>query len=118
MSKREEMKEVIVGIYEYLGRLINGVNQIAESYQCGNEREANKMMVDIIDGIGVVIEGINATAEIQDEKIQIEDINEHFIGMVDAFENTDYVLLSDLLEYEIVPVFEDWREKIKPLIEG
>jgi hypothetical protein len=32
--------------------------------------------------------------------------------MISAFENTDYVLLGDILEYEILPILENWNEKL------
>ncbi|WP_427338108.1 hypothetical protein [Caloranaerobacter sp. DY30410] len=112
MNKREQMKEVLKGLYIYLGRLIPGIAKTAELYQGGNEGKANENMIDIIDGINWIIEGITVTSEIQKEKINITDMNEHFDEMVQAFENSDYVLLSDLLEYEIVPILEKWKEKI------
>ncbi|SHK14381.1 hypothetical protein SAMN02745883_01365 [Caminicella sporogenes DSM 14501] len=112
MNKQKQMQEVLNGLYMYLERLISGIIKTAELYQGGNEGKANENMIDIIDGINWIIEGITATSEIQKEKINITDMNEYFDEIVQAFENSDYILLSDLLEYEIVPVLKNWKEKI------
>jgi hypothetical protein len=32
--------------------------------------------------------------------------------MLEANQNQDWVLLADLLEYEMIPYYEDWRETL------
>ncbi|WP_425448033.1 hypothetical protein [Dethiothermospora halolimnae] len=117
MSRIKEMKEVLLGIYNYLNKLEKGIEDIIERYQDGDEGQANRMMVEVIDSMGWIIEGINSTGEIQKEEIEVDKINEHLKEIIMAFENRDYVLLGDLLEYEINPIIDDWKKKIKPIIE-
>lgn len=32
--------------------------------------------------------------------------------MIEALENIDYVLIGDVLEYEILPKVEEWNQKL------
>lgn len=111
MSDNEKL-EVLLTAKEYAGRLIEGIDATVQLFQGGNEGRANENMLDIIDGLQWLISAISSTWDIQREKIHVSDINEHLAEMVSAFENTDYVLLADLLEYEITPVLKDWEEAL------
>jgi len=46
----------------------------------------------------------------------LEDRQETLTGlmaqMLEANQNQDWVLLADLLEYEMIPYYEDWRETL------
>lgn len=117
MSRIKEMKEVLLGIYNYLNKLENGIEDIIEKYQAGDEGQGNRMMIQVIDSMAWIIEGISSTREIQEEKIDVDKINEHLKEIITAFENRDYILLGDLLEYEINPIIDDWKNQIEPIIE-
>ena len=103
----------------YLIRLIPGIEKSVELLRMGNEQEANKFFINIIDGIdwlsqvldmilaakaispGTVFDG----KSIQDRRTSLVDFTQQ---MVDANKNQDWVLLADLLEYEILPYYQEW----------
>lgn len=107
------MEQQITGIlketYDYIYRLIDGINIVMDNYRSGNEGKAHELMVHVIDGFSWVIEVINVTKLSKNIDITI---NEFLDEMITAYKNMDYVLLCDLLEYEIIPVLENIREKI------
>lgn len=113
-----EKLEIIKTAVEYLDKLIEGINATVELYQGGNEGKANDNMIDIIDGLQWLITAIGATSDIQKERVQLNEINEHLSEIISAFENTDYVLLGDLLEYEISPVIKNWKNILLITIEA
>ncbi|MDG1843307.1 MAG: hypothetical protein P8I98_03190 [Nitrospinaceae bacterium] len=103
----------------YLIRLIPGIEQSVELFRIGNEQEANKFFVKIVDGIdwfSQVLDIILAAKEISPETVfegkSIQDRRTSLVGltqqMVDANKNQDWVLLADLLEYEILPYYQEW----------
>jgi len=103
----------------YLIRLIPGIEKSVELFRVGNEQEANKFFINIIDGIdwlSQVLDMILAAKaispdtvfdgkSIQDRRTSLVDFTQQ---MVDANKNQDWVLLADLLEYEILPYYQEW----------
>ena len=103
----------------YLIRLIPGIEKSVELFRIGNEQEANKFFVKIVDGIdwfSQVLDIILTAKEISPETVfegkSIQDRRTNLVGltqqMVDANKNQDWVLLADLLEYEILPYYQEW----------
>ena len=105
----------------YLIRLIPGIEKSVELFRMGNEQEANKFFINIIDGIdwlSQVLDMILAAKaispdtvfdgkSIQDRRASLVDFTQQ---MVDANKNQDWVLLADLLEYEILPYYQEWSD--------
>ena len=103
----------------YLIRLIPGIEKSVELFRMGNEQEANKFFINIIDGIDWLSQVLDMilTAKaispdtvfdgksIQDRQASLVDLTQQ---MVDANKNQDWVLLADLLEYEILPYYQEW----------
>ena len=103
----------------YLIRLIPGIEKSVELFRMGNEQEANKFFVKIVDGIDwfsqvldIILTAKEMSPEtvfegksIQDRRTSLVDLTQQ---MVDANKNQDWVLLADLLEYEILPYYQEW----------
>lgn len=103
----------------YLIRLIPGIEKAVELFRTGNEQEANQFFINIVDGMdwfSQVLDMILAAKEIspdtlvdgksvQDRRASLVDFTRQ---MIDANKNKDWVLLADLLEYEILPYYKEW----------
>ena len=110
----------------YLIRLIPGIEKSVELFRVGSEQEANKFFINIIDGIdwlSQVLDMVLAAKEIspdsvfngksiQDRRASLVDFTQQ---MVDANKNQDWVLLADLLEYEILPYYQEWSDLLPQL---
>lgn len=107
----------LVNAREYLEKLIPGFQEAADLFRMGNEQEANKYYLQILDGIDwfsqVVMTIINAQ-EIKPEEQSLENRQKKLTNlmaqMLEANQNQDWVLLADLLEYEMIPFYADWQE--------
>ncbi|MZH42152.1 MAG: hypothetical protein F3740_10175 [Nitrospinae bacterium] len=102
---------------EYLEKLIPGFQKAADLFRMGNEQEANKFYLQIIDGIDwfsqVVLTIINAQQHVlegQSLEERQKKLNELMGQMLEANKNQDWVLMADLLEYEMVPFYEEWQK--------
>lgn len=102
---------------EYLEKLIPGFQKAADLFRMGNEQEANKFYLQIIDGIDwfsqVVLTIINAQQHVlegQSLEERQKKLNELIGQMLEANKNEDWVLMADLLEYEMVPFYEEWQK--------
>ena len=106
---------------DYLIRLIPGIKKSIELFRTGNEQEANQFFINIIDGMdwfSQVLDMILAAKEISSDTViggkSIQDRQASLVDftqqMVDANKNKDWVLLADLLEYEILPYYKEWSD--------
>ena len=101
----------------YLEKLIPGFQKAADLFRMGNEQEANQYYLQVLDGIDwfsqVVLTIVNAQENKFEEK-SLEERQKELTGlmaqMLEANENQDWVLLADLLEYEMTPFYKDWQE--------
>ena len=104
---------------EYLEKLIPGFQKAADLFRMGNEQEAHKFYLQILDGIDwfsqVVLTIVKSWGN-EVEGQRLEDRQERLTGlmaqMLEANQNQDWVLLADLLEYEMIPFYEDWQETL------
>ncbi|MBC8286216.1 MAG: hypothetical protein H8E42_01945 [Nitrospinae bacterium] len=102
---------------EYLERLIPGFQKAADLFRMGSEQEANQYYLQILDGIEwfsqVVLTIVNAQenklGEINLEERQ-KQLTDLIAQMLEANQNQDWVLMADLLEYEMIPFYKDWQE--------
>ena len=112
----------------YLDRLLPGFEKATQLFRTGNEQEANRYFLDIIDGIEwfseVVTQTLAATgvdpATLKLGTETLQDRNERLLSyttqMVEANQNRDWVLLADLIEYELTPFYEEWQTLLPHLL--
>jgi hypothetical protein len=75
-------------------------------------------MLDLIEGLDWLVKAIEGTKDLQGEHaIDISIINPIFSQLIEAYENLDYVFISDLLEYEVVPIVSGWKNQLQK-VEG
>ncbi len=106
------MLETTKTAQEYIDKLINGINQCAEDFQTGSEKRALDITLQIIDGMKWLTEAMSLTKEIHKEEVNIQDINLFLNNIIEGFENKDYILVSDILDYEIKPIISTWKQKL------
>ncbi len=117
MNNLQEQTEVLNSVLEYIGKLSSGIEQVVGLYHGGSDTKANDIMIHVIDGLQWTMEAIQVIPDIVKGRIDITVINDHLNQIVTAFENMDYVLVSDILEYEVLPIVSDWKEKLGECLE-
>lgn len=105
---------------DYLQKLVPGVARAADLFRLGNEQEANQYFLNIIDGMGwfsqVVLTisqaiGLDYESDLFEGR-SLQDRFEHLTDLtkqlLEANKNKDWVLVADLMEYEIHPFYAEW----------
>ena len=112
---------------DYLKKLIPGFEQAADLFRAGNEQESNKYYLQILDGIdwfsqvvSVIMspdEGETELPDTDDESLEVRQkkLTDLMSQMLEANQNQDWVLLADILEYEMVPFYKDWEKILSKL---
>ena len=102
---------------DYLEKLIPGFDQAADLFRTGNEQEANKYYIQILDGMDWFSEVVNVVMSSEGEgqepenslRIRQAKLTDLMSQMLEANKNQDWVLLADILEYEMTPFYKEWQ---------
>lgn len=69
--------------------------------------ESYRLLINIIDKLDLIV-GVKSTFILENKfKIYIHELKNKLPDLLDAFENNDNVLISDILKYEIKPLLEN-----------
>ncbi|KLU65070.1 hypothetical protein DEAC_c30370 [Desulfosporosinus acididurans] len=112
----EEQIEMLRTADDYLNKLIKGSLDAAVFFQSGQESEGFQFVALIAQGISWLVQVIELTRQVQIEKIPIEGIMDIISQVNEAMEKRDTVAMSDLLEFEVTPILQQWQESIQKLL--
>jgi hypothetical protein len=113
---------------EYSDKIIPQIERASEILRIEDECEANQFYARCLEDLGLLIkliEDVGTVSRFDFEKITFLDtpVKERidrfsFIikEMVSSQENDDWIMLADLLEYELVPLLEEWKEIVHFII--
>jgi len=103
---------------EYLPVLAEGLRSVSRLCQEGREGEGINLFIEAIEGLEwltSVLQGITTfnlqrtTTSSRDKSFNqlATEYNDKLTELSTAWENSDFVLVSDLLEYELVPLLDE-----------
>ena len=101
-DKIQEMRESVIN---YIPKLKDGIMEASEFFQKYEENKGTALLVQITEGIKWIIDAVVAIKELKEEKVV--EVNNKLNEIVDALENEDYILVGDLLQYELLPEIEE-----------
>ena len=113
-----EKLEVLNTAKDYMINLNNAIIKSSKYLQIGDYFNGTNLIVNITDGLEWIIQLITLRKDIYKEDMEINKLIENIKEVVEAFENEDYVLIGDLLQYEISPIIEEYYNKTLLLIEN
>jgi len=107
----------------YLPILQTGLTDIAVFLQEGREGEGISKFIQAVTGLEWLGKILSGAAAILDEETlrnsfkSVESYSQKLAELLEGWENRDYVLIADLLEYEIVPFIEEMMPLIKETLD-
>lgn len=119
MKNENQVREIFATSEEYLPRLARGLAAIAELIQSGQEAAASGYFLQAVEGLrwlALALQNLNSLLPFQKNQKglneEIAKLGEILGALLNAWENSDYVLISDLLEYELAPFVQLIKEEI------
>lgn len=110
MNDNEKLQhETLDSVREYLNKLIDGIDACSNNLQINKNDEGIKLLGEIIDGLDWLLNALRLTKAAQKNSVDTTEIEEQIRILLEAMENGDIILVSDLLQYEIKPILEKWR---------
>lgn len=92
---------------EYLENINQSLPSIINEYRNQNICDVSEKMIELSDGLRWLYDVAKLTKDYH--SINEDEMLGCYAEIVDAMEMKDYLLLSDLLEYELLPLTENWK---------
>lgn len=122
-------EEVLLSTVDYLERAIPEIEILSNEFYKTPSRESWKKLMDLIEGIKWIMDTfvaidsneqlkniVNSYEEWNIYAKYIYELNELIIEFEEILENSDFVSTADILSYEIIPLFNNMKEKLLKLI--
>jgi hypothetical protein len=118
--KLETVAEVLKDGRNFLAELGSYLLNNAGLFRKGQEFLAKESFIKSVEGLQVFVSFIDqlaaatrldlAVTEFEGKSIKdsLEELNQLFLEMVSSQERNDWVLLADLMEYELAPQLQRW----------
>jgi hypothetical protein len=125
----EIARDSIVEALDYLDRIEAATPSLASGFQISPGPESFESLRQLYEGLywlNLLMDKLETSFHITFEDILIQDVpakdhHQKFISvlkqMIDSHERGDFILIADLLEYEILPLVPIWREMFKIILE-
>jgi hypothetical protein len=99
---------------EYIPKLIAGIEKEVDLLIKNDETLAFDLFQNIAEGLEWTIRSISSIENfgyIND--LKLDEMNKVLHEMEESFQKKDFVLLADLLQYEVAEILVCWQEKLK-----
>lgn len=110
---KQQQVEALQSAYQYIPRFKEGVGKLASTLKVRTTSNEREEITHLVEGIAWLIDIFRLTKDVQKTVIKTEGIVSLLEEMSGALENDDMILLSDLLEYELIPIVEEWDKQIE-----
>jgi hypothetical protein len=114
----EMAMNVTTELYKVTDIINTGSRRVADLFRQADDEEALELFQDLLEVIRNFMSMVNVlrndfSISVSPEFIEkVEQMSALLGEMSDVLENEDWILLSDLLEYELVPVCDAWKSII------
>lgn len=115
MTLENQREEVFVSLQEYIVKYIDGLKEIIDWFHQGDEQKALEAMVDAVEGLKWISEALTLTKELHGISMEADKINPLLVDINTGLERSDTILIADILEYEIVPLINEWNDQINKM---
>lgn len=108
----EFINDLTVSLNDYSNRSIPIIKQLTEQFYQSPTEESWGLLQDLLEGLNWIYNTIKSISngELDDYKQQLLVIANHLEielpNLLDAMENQDFILIGDIISYEVLPQYE------------
>jgi len=127
MSREDLAIDTLDTMSEYLGRLNPELLRIAGLWRVGNDIQANEAFVFCVEGLRWFRHSVDLSRQVLPNDFErITDSGRPLYALEEQFDRTvddmlsaqseaDWILMADLVEYELYPHLELWKGEINKI---
>ncbi len=108
--------EALETAVEYLDNISRALPSIIEDYREQNISTVSEKMINLSDGLRWLYDVAKLTKDYH--SLDEDEMLGCYTEIVDAMEMKDYILISDLIEYELLPLVEGWRASLSESVKN
>lgn len=108
-----EKIEALRNIYDYILNVNSRIEDISNDIRNGKNYQE---IPNLVEGITYVIKVFSFTNDIHNIDLSNNNIQELVADMLEGFENSDFSLLADIMEFEFKPLFQDWKQELETVL--
>lgn len=120
-NRQDLMLEAVTQAAEHgreLEKLCGGLSQLLRT---GQQDEAMDQLRLLLNGLGAIAQAVHLTTPLQEKagsSIDLQDLSALLEPIVGALENHDYILLADVIQYEVHPLLVNWTAELQAISQG
>lgn len=127
LDTNEVAQHFLARAHVFVGPIVQAVEQVAELFRVGDEQEASEHYLRVLESIQLFMQTLQSTREAlsldfdaaRAEGVSAQGRLDRLSGLVKellaAQEQEDWVLLSDILQYDLSPELNAWNELMPEL---
>ena len=113
MNYKKEKLDLVKSMVEDIENINLYIDAIVNKFYEGDEKIACEGMAFVSEELQWIFKGLDIISDM----VNIYDINnnisQQIVGIIEDMENEDYILVGDLLNYEVKPLLEQLIEILK-----
>jgi hypothetical protein len=112
-TEQVKINELLQEAGAYLGRLEEGMELALELIKEQNKIETYKLLAQIAEGVEWLDQVFTLTYSGRTIDTDSKKIGEIVGLLLESMENEDFLLMSDILIYDLVPLIYFWKNKME-----
>ncbi|MGG3563606.1 hypothetical protein ABES03_18640 [Neobacillus rhizosphaerae] len=113
MSNEELVNDTLISLKEFLPNVILETRNTAELFHSDREATALGKLVHLIDAYSWIIDAVSGMKNLgYVQQLNFGGITNFLKDIEQAMSIQDFVAVSDILEYEIAEIFENWNKEL------
>jgi hypothetical protein len=107
-----ENHQLKLQMVELVINLISRIDSIVALFGSNCIHEATDRLIFLAEDISVLAQSVAVIQE-TNSNLDLDELNEKLTVVVQQIENGDYLYVSDVLSFELKPLFQHWSELLQ-----
>ena len=112
---REKQIETLTTLVDYMPRLMRGIEEASQALLEDKQNEAYVLFDQILEGYEWVTQAVSLTNTLHETPIDLKESFRIIKELFEALEAKDTITLSDLMQYELLPILEEWQNRLNTI---
>ena len=128
VSDEEMARFILQDAVRQGGVLAQAIEQSATLFRVGSEEEANHYFAQVLEALRWLLQTGESACQVLRVNLEtissgdtvparryLQDLQDLLEEMLEVSEDEDYVMLADLMEYELLPMVQEWQKILQEL---
>ncbi len=128
VSDEEMARFILRDAIRHAGTLLQAIEQSASLFRVGTDEEANHYFAQVLEALRWLLQTGESACQVLQLDLEeasssqsipvsryLRDLQDLLEEMLAISEDEDYVMLADLMEYELMPMVQEWQKILQEI---